>query len=233
MKKGFKFYSIVWAILFILFNVIVFVVPNENDEYTKFGGAFWSGYIFISLAFIGQLICAFFALQAENKNKLFLNIPIISISYTGFILSVIAGIICMVIPNLPNWIGIIICLAILAFTAISVIKATTAIELVQSVDKKIKEQTLFIKSLTVDANVLQSRATSNEAKKATKNVYEAIRYSDPMSNSLLKRIEERIQEEFDVLSDAVTINDIETITSSSNEILNLLDERNQKCKMLK
>ena len=43
MKKNFKFYAITWAILLALFNILVFLTPNEAAGMTKFGGAFWSG----------------------------------------------------------------------------------------------------------------------------------------------------------------------------------------------
>ena len=38
-----------------------------------------------------------------------------------------------------------------AFSAISVIKATVAVDVVSEIDEKIKEQTQFIKLLTADA----------------------------------------------------------------------------------
>ena len=83
MKKTFGFFSIIWAIFLALFNVIVFVTPNEAGGMTKFGGAFWVGYIFITIAFIGQLVCAFFAFKPSDKQKVFYNIPLVTISYAG------------------------------------------------------------------------------------------------------------------------------------------------------
>ena len=50
MKKTFGFFAIIWALFLALFNVIVFVTPNEAGGMTKFGGAFWVGYIFITIA---------------------------------------------------------------------------------------------------------------------------------------------------------------------------------------
>ena len=114
MKKTFGFFSIIWAIFLALFNVIVFVTPNEAGGMTKFGGAFWVGYIFITIAFIGQLVCAFFAFKPSDKQKVFYNIPLVTISYAGLIVMLIAGTACMAIPNLPNWIGIIVCAIALA-----------------------------------------------------------------------------------------------------------------------
>ena len=68
------------------------------------------GYIFITLAFIGQLVCSYFALKAESLQKMFYNIPLITISYTGLIVMLIVGALAMAIPNLPNWVGIVMIL---------------------------------------------------------------------------------------------------------------------------
>lgn len=233
MKKTFGFYAIIWVILLAVFNVVCFVSPSEAGGMTKFGGAFWVGYIFIILAFIGQLICAYFAFKADNLKKFFYNVPILSVSWAGLILTLIFGTICMAIPNLPRWIGIIVCFAVLAFTAISVIKATAAGDIVSGIDEKIESKTSFIKALTADAESLISTAKTPEMKAATKKVYEAIRYSDPVSNSALSEINEQIQNQFSVFADAVKSEDSELAISSSDELVILIDSRNKKCKLMK
>ena len=236
MKKSFKIYAVAWAILLVVFNVICFVTPNLIEigdmEFTKFGGAFWAGYIFITLAFIGQLVCAYIALKTDDRTKLFYNIPIIRVSYTGLILTLVFGALCMAIPNLPNWVGIIVCLIILAFNAIAVIKAKGAAEAVESVDKKIKEKTFFIKSLTVDADSLLARATTPEAKNACKKVFEAVRYSDPMSSDALAGVESQITLKFNVFSNAVTVG-ADNIATLADELAVLIGGRNKRCKLVK
>ena len=87
MKKTFNSYIVIWAILLALFNVIVFVSPSEAGSLSKFGGAFWSGYIFITLAFVGQLAVSFIAFKAENPEKFFYKLPLVGISYTGLVLT--------------------------------------------------------------------------------------------------------------------------------------------------
>ena len=233
MKKIFNSYIIIWAILLALFNVVAFVSPAEAGGLSKFGGAFWSGYIFITLAFLGQLAVSYLAFQAENNEKLFLNLPLVTISYTGLILTIVFGALCMAAPNLPNWVGIILCFAILAFNAIAVVKAKLAGEAVENVDKKIKTKTFFIKSLTVDAETLMAKATSDVAKAECKKVYEAIRYSDPMSDEALSSAEMSITLKFNELSDAVEKGDDEKITELSKEVMILIEDRNKKCKLLK
>ena len=232
MNKKFKYYALIWAILLAVFNVICFITPDEAAGMSKFGGAFWAGYIFITIAFIGQLVCAYIALKTDDKTKLFYNIPIIRVSYTGLILTLVFGALCMAIPNLPNWVGVIVCLIILAFNAIAVIKAKAASDVVEKIDEKVKAKTLFVKSLTVDAESLLARATTPEAKSACKKVFEAVRYSDPMSNDALAGVESQITLKFSEFSNAVT-GETDGIGNLANELVTLIGDRNKKCKLLK
>ena len=233
MKKTFGFFAVIWALLLAIFNVIVFVTPSEAGGMTKFGGAFWSGYVFITLAFIGQLVVAYHAFNAKNIENFFYNVSLIRISWTGLILILVFGSLCMVIPNLPNWVGIILCFTIMGFTAIAVVKASMATDLVTATDEKIKVQTFFIKSLTVDAEGLLARAQSDDIKAECKKVYEAIRYSDPMSNDALATTESQITLKFAELADAVSSDDAEAVKKAAREVCILVDDRNKKCRLLK
>ena len=229
MKKTFGFFAAVWAILFSLFNVIVFVVPSA----TRFSEAFWIGYSFITIAFVGQLVCAYFAFKPSDKQKVFYNIPLVAVSYYGLIVMIVAGTACMAIPNFPNWIGIIVCMSVLAFTAIAVLTATLAVSVVVDIDQRVKTKTFFIKSLTVDAEHLMNTAKSPDLKALAKKVYEAVRYSDPMTNAVLVEAEEKIQSSFYDFENAINGEDLELASSTANELLSLIDIRNKKCKLLK
>ena len=232
MNKKFKYYALIWAILLAVFNVICFITPDETAGMSKFGGAFWAGYIFITIAFIGQLVCAYIALKTDDKTKLFYNIPIIRVSYTGLILTLVFGALCMAIPNLPNWVGIIVCLLVLAFTAIAVIKAKAAADVVENIDAKVKAKTIFVKTLTVDAENLFARATTPEAKDACKKVFEAVRYSDLMSNDALAGVESQITLKFNELLEAVS-GGADNVKNIADELVVLIGDRNRKCKLLK
>ena len=54
-----------------------------------------------------------------------------------------------------------------------------------------------------------------------------------MSNKQLSDIENRILEEFSMLTDAVLADDLDLTESSANEVITLVEERNSKCKLLK
>ena len=116
---------------------------------------------------------------------------------------------------------------------VSVLNAQIAADLVEKTDDQIKAQTFFIKSLTADAQTLMTKAASEQVKAEVKNVYEAIRYSDPMSNDALSAIEQEITSHFAALSNAVEKNDLHEIKQAANDVLILVNNRSQKCKLLK
>lgn len=233
MKKSFKAYVVIWAILLAVFNVLCFVTPNEAAGMSKFGGAFWIGYIFITLAFIGQLLCTYIAFRGNKLQKLFYKLPLISVSFTGLVLTVIVGTVFMIIPDLPNWVGIIACLLVLAFNVIAVIKANTAAEIVSDIDDKIKTDTAFVKMSTVEVQNILNRAKTDKVKAECRKAYEAIRYSDPMSSPALAEEEAEISAKIRNLKSAVLSGEDETAISTAQELVLLIGERNNKCKLLK
>lgn len=232
ISKNFKLYAIVWAILAIVFNVIVFVSPSEINGESKFTDTFWIGYALVMIGFVGQLACSYIGLKDDNLTKVFYNIPLLRVSVIGLVVSAVAGSIFMAITA-QTWIAAIVSVIVLAFVAIATIKAHAAGDIVESVEKKIKEQTFFIKTLTVDAQNLMARAGTPESKDLVKKVYEAARYSDPMSNEHLSEIEGRIGYEFRIFETAVKSGDAVAIENQAQELLILLDNRNNKCKALK
>lgn len=232
MKKVFKFYSVIWAVLLALFNVISFISVGWAGI-SKYTPSFWSGYAFITLSFIGQIVCAYFALKDNDIKKTFYNVSLIAASYTGLILSFVFGGLCMIISLLPYWVGILLCAIVLGINVIVIIKASAVVDIVSSIDEKAKESTFFIKSLTVDAESLMSRAKSETIKAECKKVYEAVRYSDPMSNGALVSIETEITIKFSNFSDAVVSDKFNVASECATELVILIDERNKKCKLLK
>ena len=232
MKKSFKYYSVIFGILLILFNVIAFVSVGWAGE-EKYTAAFWIGYVFITLSFIGQFICTYFALRDNEAQKTFYRISLIKTSYTGLILSFVFGGICMLISPLPYWVGIIICAVILTLNVIAVAKASAAVEIVETIDEKVKSKTSFIRSLTADAEILVACAKSEEIKAECKKVYEAVRYSDPMSCEALASVESQISEKFTELSAAVKSDKNDKVAKIASEIILSIEDRNKKCKVMK
>ena len=232
MKKRFNLYIIAWAVLLALFNVIAFVSVGWAGQ-EKYTSSFWIGYVFITVMFIGQLICSYMAFKADSAKKLFYNISLIRTSYIGLIVSFVVGGLCMLISPLPYWVGVIVCAIVLVANVLSIVKATAAIDEIERVDAKVKTQTFFIKSLAVDADTLMAQAKSEAVKAECRKVYEAIRYSDPMSNEDLASVESQITVKFAELSEAVKADNVEKVIKIANEVCILVGDRNKKRKLLK
>lgn len=229
MKKGFKYYAIVWAVLLALFNVVAFVSVGwiGVEKYTP---SFWLGYGFITAFFVGQLGCAAWVFKTDSSQKLFYNISVLRHSYIGLIVSFVVGGACMLISPLPWWIGTLICAVVLATNVITVTKAAAVVALVDEKAQNICRSTAFIKGMTADAEALLARATTGEAKAACTNVYEAFRYSDPVSMPEVEAIESDIQTAFRELENVVLNADKERVSAAAREVTELVAHRNAKCK---
>ena len=234
MKKDFKFYALIGAILLAIWCAVVFLVRPIIPGYViNYDARFWIAFVFIVLAFIGNLVCAYLAFKAENSKKMFLNLPLITVSWSALIAMLVIGSVLMLIPNCPAWIAAVVCIVILAFNAIAVIKASWAADAVSKVDERVAAQTSFIKNLIVDTESILSRAKSDAVKTECKKVYEAVHYSDPMSNEALSVIEAKITVKVDEFSSAVSEDEAEKAKEIADEIVILVADRNRKCKALK
>lgn len=233
MKKSFKFFAIVWALIVLLFNAITFIVPNNVLGVTRFDKPlFWISYALVMITFIGQLIVSLLYCRRDTAEKKFLGLTLLRESIVAVSISLVVGVIFMTLPILPTWIGSIVCLLILAYHILTAVKVTSAISYVEHVGEKVKTQTAFIRTLTTDASTLSAKAKTSDYKAIASKVYEAIRYSDPMSNDSLVMDEANIQSKYNVLKDSI-INNNENVKEVADELLLLIKDRNAKCKLLK
>lgn len=234
MKKNFKFYLTMWIILFAVFNLVAFPLRQVILDYDiSDGGNFWVSWAFVSIAFLVNLACAFYAFKDENLRKTAYNISLISISWTALGVIVFLSSMFMLIPDLPVAVVIIVNLLELAINAILIVKGIWAVDIVSGIDDKVKLQTSFIKNLCLDAASLVNKAKGDQAKAECKRVYDAIRYSDPMSNDGLSLVEAQITVKMNEFSQALNLEDPDLIKEKAYELVNLIADRNARCKAYK
>ena len=232
MKKTFKFYLTIWALLVAVFNVIVFIarpiIPGYEVSYDL---RFWVAWGFIIAAFVGNLVGAFYTFQTKNLQKTFYRLSVVLVAWFALISVMVVSTIAFIIPNCPAWIAAAVCLTIMAINAFIVVKTLFVASAVEAIDKKIKYSTAYIKGLTASAAGLVDRAKSEEVKEVCKTVYEAVRYSNPMSNDTVVPIEKQIDVQFSAFGEAVDDDDIELVKAVSRELLALIGDRNRMCKL--
>ena len=233
MKNNFKFYTITWAILFVVYNLVIFLFKPIPGYVINYDARFWISWVVVIATFVGQLVCARVAFKSETKEKLFLNISIITQSYAALVLSVIVASILMLIPDCPYWIAAIVCSIVFGYSAIMISGTKAAANIVEKRGAEVADKTAFIKNITSDAESLVSKGTSPEMKIKLKKVYELLRYSDPMSKEELKSIESKMAVKFNDISDAVKENNSTLVNEYCEEFFALVEERKTKCKALK
>ena len=220
------------------YDVDVVVIPASV---TEINGKLYSDrydltfLIGILIALVGTIVASIFVLtlKVDSKEKLFLTVPQIRAAYIVTLLSIILAGVYMFVAAVPGWVVYIGVALVYGFAALRIVKAKAAKTYVEEIDEKVKVKTFFIKSLTVDAEVLMNATAAPETKALSKKVFEAVRYSDPMSNAALVEAEEKIQNCFNAFEAAVKAEDSEAASSTAEELLSLIDIRNKKCKILK
>ena len=181
MKKKQMYYIIVWIALISLFNVLFFVTPDEINGIKTFSGAFWPGYVFITIAFLGHLVFSIVCLSESNYGKKVLNIPLAIISYFELAAMVAIGLACMFVPGMPNWLGIILCYAILVFSILFLMSAKVVGENAASANQSLNAKVFQMREITNQASELIAMSKDADTRALLQSVYEAIRYSDPVS----------------------------------------------------
>ena len=233
MNENRKKYIFCWGIFVVVFNLVSFITPAELKGYDKFGGAFWAGYLFVMIGMLVQFVCTWNALSVENAKKMFYKLPMLKLGYATMVLMFIFGTAAMTIPNIPYWLGYVVCLFVLAVQVIAIQKASIASDLIQMVDEKVSKSTFEWRFMVTEIEEILSKSKSKETKVIVNSVYEKIRYSDPKSNELLEEVENQIRTLLGKLSEAVALDDTSRIRDISTEIIQRVEERNKKCMLLK
>ena len=143
--------------------------------------------------FVFDLVYAMFALSETNQEKKVLNVPIMTISCGEIALMVISGCVCMSIPNLPNWVGIVVCNVILVLTIISVILVKEVGENTASANRNLNNATYRFRDLFETSQLVVSKAKSDDIKRIAQRVSDSIRYSYPVSTDITQSLETEIE----------------------------------------
>lgn len=232
--KHIKNYAICWIALIILFNLVCFITPNEWCGISKFSGGFWVGYGFITASFILHFIYAYFAFGEKTREKRVLNTPLIMISFIEFGLMIIVGALCIVIPFLPYWIGAIACYAVLAFSVIFLLSAKVVGENASNANIALNVKTSSMRSLSDKAQELVKKSKTPDIRNMATKVYDAIKYSDTVSSAETQMDEMRISDELGDLERLIQdAPDTEKIQHKVDDLLMLIEKRNNKCRALK
>ncbi|MBQ8210429.1 MAG: hypothetical protein IJZ35_07610 [Clostridia bacterium] len=210
------------GVVFILFNVIAFVIPTAKTS------TFWIAYVFTVIAFVLQIGVWIYAFKGSDKIKSkFLGIPLVAVGIIYLIIQIIAFSVFMAYPLTQMWIAVVVCAFILGISAIFLIGTEVGKNEINRVEPKIEKKVFYIKSLQTDVEMIAENEIDEDMRELLKQLAEKIRFSDPMSNN------ELIDIEIEINSKIAELKITDKKTESVKEIETLLTERNKKVKLLK
>ena len=222
-KKSWIMTAVIYAIIFAVFNLLVFVIANEKN------GVFWMSYAFMCIAFIVQIASMLLALRSLETETVFMGIPLASLSLYYFFAAIFVGAVFMFFQNAPFKLALVLQILILAIYVVIAIMALMSRNVVQDVNDNLKENVEAIKTLVVDVDVFIPQVNDPALKKSLKKLSEIIKYSDPMSNAAVADIEEQIMQTVNELriniensrnAEAIqTCKDIEVLFMQRNSLL--------------
>lgn len=219
-------------------GILAVYIPQSvtaiDTEFTtaRYTAAFYMVIAVMILGYIFAIISTFIGLRkSKTAEDTFYGIPFV---YSGLVTYIVISVWCGIALffGFKPLLQIIVAVIIFACALGKLLKKTVARELIEQRGENVKQQTQFIKMLTADAQTLVAKS-GEDTKVSVNRVYEAIRYSDPMSNDSLASIENQIQNAFNAFAEAVKNNDIDLVKSIADELLGLIETRNNKCKALK
>lgn len=206
-----------------VFNLCVFLLVSN---YTN---VFWTAYVFTSIAFIAQGVVDF-TFGKLNANANFLSLPLFYIGGIYFAVQLIIGIVCMIAPVSITFAVLVQALILATYITIT-LTSTISKEQIINTDENIKKVTNYICTLTIEAEQLYLSQEDASKKVELKKLYEAIRYSDPMSSTEeICIIDEQINIAFRVLNDKVSSVTVDDLKKEIKPILDLVAKRNMICR---
>lgn len=212
---------IVIAILFVMFNVIAFVIPTAKTS------AFWIGYAFTVIAFAVQAYVWYATIgkKKDLKSKLLGS----SVTYIGAVylaVQFVAFLIFMFVSSAPNWCAILVCVMILGISAVCMITTNAGTEMITAIENKVAVQQQFIKDLQIEVEMLAETETDSEIKLKLTELAKKIRLSDPMSDPSLSELENELSDKIAVIEKSTdkarTINEAELLLTKRNKVLKSL-----------
>ena len=195
MKKLFRYYTASWIVLFLAFQASVLIVTGNTVGLSHLGASFWIAFALIDISLVGQLACIWHVFQ-KGIEEMFSRLPLVRASYLNLLLTTAVGILCMTLPRLNGWFSSLVALILLALEIRLVLKALAVSALMEDKAQSVIGKTSCIKTLTSRALAVLEASEGEAERKIAQNVYDALRYSDPVSCGQTVLLEHAIEKAF-------------------------------------
>ena len=250
-RNEFKSYLIIWIVAVVIFHILVFVFKQEviGNRYIIDTITFKDGsqgikpvfnpdflnllysYIFVLLAFIGQLVCTKIFLSQESLRKTLYHYPIFNLSLRGLVITVIFAF-AFCLTRMNPIVSLVCFLFTLLYTVFTCISSKTAANMVSAKEENLDLKMQYMKLLKGEADSVLNRVKDSNVKSLVKSVCDEVRFSDPLSIPELVDVEKEMIEKFSQIKENVN-GDYDKLKEACEDFSSLLKDRNSKLKALK
>lgn len=231
MRKTTKQLALIGAILFAMYNIILFSICG----FAGHRAPFWVSYVFVLIA---SGVVAFSVLKLGRSTTVLrdwlFGYPIMYHCALYIALELVASIIFMALDKKLGWgVPFAIQTLLLGIYAVMVLTCFVSKTEITQVHEKVEKKTQHIGLLRADAELLCQKCDDPELKKQMQKLADDIRFSDPMSNERLAALEQELCATVTECSRALDEKNYVLASSLCKKAMLQLSERNMKCKVLK
>lgn len=225
MKKNNLRAIVAAAIILVLYNLVVFLIPFPKTP------VFWISWVATLVALFVAGTSVYFALcKNPDAKSRFYGFPLARIGVVYCVAQILAGFVCMALGCfIPWWVALLLYAIGLGVTLIGLISAEAAVEEIQAQDVKLKAEVTLMRSLQSKINQIAAQFENAEIKALA----EELRYSDPVSSDAIAEAEAELSAVIDMLQGAYVDGDNAAVSQLCRRASALLAERNRLCKLNK
>lgn len=228
MNKNFLHAKLLYALVFVMFNIIIFLLFGFSNHTSTF----WLTYAITINAFnmVAVAIFKLFDTGTNFKNVIW-GFSSIHLSYTYLAAQTVIAFVFMFNESFSYKICLIPQLILFTLFVIGVVSAYSASEHSIKDQEKTKKDISNMKELLVDILDISNNAADSSLKNNINKLVDKIKYSDPVSSDETLALENTIKNKISKLK--ANLNEKDAAIVLCEEISNLIDNRNMICKMNK
>ncbi len=229
MKKQLLRSLVITALLLVVYNLLVFVIPFERET------NFWITYGFTLACFAEVYASVYVAsIHPRNAKSRYYGFPIMRIGFMYAGVQLVLSVIFMALGEWLPWELVLLVQAVALVAAALGLIATDAIaDNIQEQDDKLKKNVALMRSVQTKIHQMVVFCEDPEAAAAVKALADEFRYSDPVSSPATAEADANLVALVDALQQAVADGDVAGMKDLSRKTSAALADRNRICKLNK
>lgn len=219
----------VFAILLIVFSVIVFSVPFARTA------TFWVAYGFGVFAIAFQLYVFRLSDTGDNKaTSRFYGFPIARVGVYYLVAQLIASIVEMALAGtIPFWPALIVNILLAALAIIGCIAADAVRDEIIRQDGQLKKDVFAMRELQSLSRSLVGQCQDETLRATLEKIADEFRYSDPVSSENTREMEADMHSQMEDIQQALVEEDSDGAKRLCGKLMGSLAERNRVCSVSK